>query len=210
MSRTHFSPVLRVIHWTMMLLILAMLFIGAGMVSTTGPAYPVLLRLHRPVGIAILALVVIRLAVRLATGAPPLPDDLPPPQRFAAKASHVLLYAAMFAMPLIGWAMLSAGGYPVVVTKSFILPPILPHDLTAYFLLRELHTLVAIAFFALILAHLAAALMHGLIRRDGVLQSMTFGSTGPEPLPAGGVPPTVDEVPASDEALTAEEPQRGE
>jgi cytochrome b561 len=173
--RTHFAPALRLIHWSMAILLLAMLFIGVGMVSTTGRAYVTLLSLHRPVGIAILGLALIRLTIRLATGSPPLPDDLPPPQRFAAKASHVLLYAAMIGMPLIGWAMLSAGGYRVSLSKNIALPAILPHDLPLYALLRMSHTIIAIAFFALILLHLAAALMHGLIRRDGVLQSMTFG-----------------------------------
>jgi len=80
--------------------------------------------------------------------------------------SHVLLYADMIGMPLIGWAMLSAGGYPVAVSKSIILPAIMPHDLRLYAVLRLAHTVIAIAFFALILAHLAAALMHGMIRRD--------------------------------------------
>jgi cytochrome b561 len=180
MNRSHFDPLLRVIHWAMMVLILAMLFMGVAMVSTTGPAYPALLQLHRPIGIAILGLVILRLVVRLKTGSPQLPRDLPALQVFAAKASHVLLYAAMVAMPLIGWGMLSAGGYPVEVTKSLILPPILPHDLAFYALLRTAHTVVAIAFYALILLHLGAALMHGLIRRDGVLRSMTFGRTASE------------------------------
>lgn len=179
---THFALLLRGLHWAMALLVLAMLFIGVAMVSTTGPAYSTLLQLHRPIGIAILALVVVRLIVRLATGAPPLPADLPSAQKLAAKGSHVLLYLAMIGMPLIGWGMLSAGGYPVVVLKSLVLPPILPHDIALYHLLRTAHTIVAILFFALILGHLAAALMHGLIRRDGVLQSMTFGDAthGPE------------------------------
>jgi cytochrome b561 len=75
--------------------------------------------------------------------------------------------------------MLSAGGYPVVVLKSFVLPPILPHNIALYPLLRTTHTIVAISFFALILGHMAAALIHGLIRRDGVLQSMTFGDAQP-------------------------------
>jgi cytochrome b561 len=173
---SHFNPLLRIIHWLMVLMILAMLFIGVIMVSTVGPAYPALLQLHRPIGIAILVLAVLRLCLRWATTAPPLPDDLPPVQVFAAKASHVLLYAAMIGMPLIGWAMLSAGGYPVAVSKSIILPAIMPHDLRLYAVLRLAHTVIAIAFFALILAHLAAALMHGMIRRDGVLQAMTFGA----------------------------------
>lgn len=173
--RTHFAPLLRCLHWAIAILVLTMLFVGVAMVSTTGPAYSALLKLHRPIGIAILALVTVRLIVRLVTGAPPLPADLPPVQKIAAKGSHVLLYAAMFGLPLIGWAMLSAGGYPVVVLKWFVLPPILPHDIAIYHLLRTTHTIVAILFFALILGHLAAALVHGLIRRDGVLQSMTFG-----------------------------------
>lgn len=179
--RTHFALLLRCLHWTMALLVLAMLFIGVAMVSTTGPAYSALLQLHRPIGIAILILVVLRLIVRLATGAPPLPADLPAAQKLAAKGSHVLLYLAMIGMPLIGWAMLSAGGYPVVVLKSVVLPAILPHDIVLYHLLRTAHTIVAILFFALILGHLAAALVHGLIRRDGVLQSMTFGDARHEP-----------------------------
>lgn len=170
-----FHPALRILHWLLAALVLAMLFIGVGMVSTTGPLYPALLALHRPVGIAILVLVLIRLPLRLATGAPALPADLPPAQVWIAKASHVLLYASMIAMPLIGWGMLSAGGYPVRVAEGLMLPAILPHDLAVHALLRRAHTVVAILFFALILAHLAAALMHGLIRRDGVLRSMTVG-----------------------------------
>jgi cytochrome b561 len=177
-----FHPVLRAVHWLMAATVLAMLFIGVGMVSTAGPLYPWLLALHRPIGIAILVLVLIRLPLRLATGAPALPDNLTPLEKGVAKGSHVLLYAAMAGMPLIGWAMLSAGGYPVEVTKGFILPPILPHDLGAYAFLREAHTIVALLFFALILAHLSAALIHGLIRKDGVMRSMTTG----HPQRAGG------------------------
>lgn len=153
---TDFHPALRVVHWLMAAMVLAMLFIGVGMVSTTGPLYLVLLALHRPVGIAILMLVLIRLPLRLATGAPTLPADLPMLQQRIAKGTHVLLYAAMLGLPLIGWAMLSAGGYPVALTKGIALPPILPHDLALYALLREAHTVVALLFFALILAHFAA------------------------------------------------------
>lgn len=173
-----FHTALRVIHWLMAAMVFTMLFIGVGMVSIAGPAYVTLLSLHRPVGIAILALVLVRLPLRLATGAPALPDDLPTAQKRIAWGSHVLLYLALFAMPLIGWGMLSAGGYPVRVTDGFTLPPILAHDLALYAFLRKAHTIVALLFFALILAHLSAALMHGLIRRDGVLRSMTTGHQG--------------------------------
>lgn len=169
-----FHPAIRLLHWTMALLILAMLFIGVGMVSTAGPAYASLVALHRPIGIAILFLALIRLAIRLRTGAPPLPADLPRVQQRTARGAHILLYLAMIGMPLIGWAMLSAGGYPVRLSAAWSLPPILPQDLLAYGLLRRAHTLVAFAFFALILGHLTIALVHGFIRRDGVLGTMLF------------------------------------
>jgi cytochrome b561 len=93
-------------------------------------------------------------------------------QRIAAKASHVLLYALMFIMPLLGWGMLSAAPYPIVLYGSLRLPPILPQDPALYALLRQLHTDFAYFLFAVFLAHLGAALLHGLIRRDGVFESM--------------------------------------
>ena len=95
--------------------ILAMLFIGVGMVSTIMPKYLTLVSIHKPLGIAILVLALVRLAVRLRCRAPPLPADLPEPMKLAAYLSHYALYALMIGMPLIGWAMLSAAGYPVVL-----------------------------------------------------------------------------------------------
>jgi cytochrome b561 len=162
----------RVLHWIMASMILAMLLIGAGMISTTTSRYPELLAWHRPIGIAILLLASVRLVVRLTHRPPPLPDDLPAVQVMAAKASHIILYGLMFTLPLIGWAMQSAGGYPVTLWKGQVLFPILPPDVVTYGWLRLLHRLLAYAFFLIILAHLAAALFHGLIRRDGVLGSM--------------------------------------
>jgi cytochrome b561 len=175
MLPARFALAIRLLHWTMAALIIAMLFIGIAMVSTAGPAYSALLALHRPLGIAILLLGCIRLAIRIGTRAPPLPDDLPRAQARAARVSHILLYLAMIGLPLIGWAMLSAGSYPVRLGAGWVLPPILPPCARAFGLLRELHALVAFAFFALILVHLTAGLVHGFVRRDGVLATMGFG-----------------------------------
>jgi cytochrome b561 len=174
-DRTHFSPLARLLHWTMAPLIVAMLFIGVGMVATVSRAHDTLVALHRPLGIALLLLVLVRLAVRFTRGSPPLPASMPKAQRLAAHASHVVLYALMLAMPLIGWAMLSAAGYPVTLFGPFHLPPIVPHDVALFALLRALHTWLAFALFATVLLHLAAALLHGLILRDGVWSSMARG-----------------------------------
>ncbi len=163
----------RVLHWLMAVLILAMLLIGAGMVSTVSVRYPQLLAWHRPIGLAILVLALLRIIVRLTHRPPPLPSDLPPLQVAVAKGSHYLLYLLMIVVPLIGWAMQSAGGYPVTVWPGFNLVPILSHDVAVYGWLRQTHGLLAYAFLLLILGHLAAALFHGLVRRDGVFRSMS-------------------------------------
>ena len=114
-SPDSFSFLQRVLHWLMAILVLAMLFIGVMMVSTLKPSFLILLAIHKPLGLAILVLALLRLGVRLKRGVPPLPEDLPSIQVCAAKLSHIALYALLIAMPLIGWGMLSAGKYPVVM-----------------------------------------------------------------------------------------------
>jgi cytochrome b561 len=166
-----FTATQRSLHWLMAVCILAMLFIGVGMVSTATPSYLRLIHIHKPLGILILVLALLRLIVRWRFGAPPLPADLPAPIRLAAHLSHYALYALMIAMPLIGWGMLSAGAYPVVIC-GVSLPAILPQNAELHALLRAAHTWLAFVFFALILLHLAAGLFHALVRRDGVFQSM--------------------------------------
>jgi cytochrome b561 len=114
-----FTPLQRLLHWLMAFCILAMLFIGVGMVSTVTPKYLPLVSIHKLLGIAILVLALIRLAVRLRYGAPMLPADLPEPMRLAAHLSHYALYILMIGMPLIGWAMLSTAAYPIVWACAF-------------------------------------------------------------------------------------------
>jgi cytochrome b561 len=167
-----FTPLQRLLHWLMAVCILAMLFIGVGMVSTIMPKYLTLVSIHKPLGIAILVLALLRLAVRLRFGAPPLPPDLPEPMKLAAHASHYALYLLMIGLPLIGWAMLSSASYPIVLFSGVRLPPIVPPSDSLHALLWNAHYYLAFAFFALILMHLAAALFHALVRRDGVFQTM--------------------------------------
>ncbi|MFK7608212.1 MULTISPECIES: cytochrome b [unclassified Pseudomonas] len=169
---THFAPLARLLHWLMAMMIIAMLFIGAGMAASVSERHEWLLNLHKPLGIAILLLVVVRLIVRFSTRQPPLPADLAPVQVLAAKLSHVLLYALMFILPVVGWAMISAAGDPVMLSSSLQLPSILPANPTTFAFLRKAHTYLAYLLFFTVLLHLVAALFHGWIRRDGVLQSM--------------------------------------
>lgn len=171
----HFNWLARCLHWSMACMILAMLFIGIGM--TTSIDHRIwLIDLHRPLGIAILVLAIVRLANRLRHPAPPLPASLAPWQRLAARLSHLLLYALMLALPLIGWALLSAGGYPVVLFNGWNLPAIVPADPALYAWLRDAHGLLAWLLYFVIVGHLSAALAHAWIFRDGVFSSMARGA----------------------------------
>lgn len=172
-----FNATARRLHWMMAAMIVAMLFIGVGMVASVS-LRPALIHLHRPLGIAILLLAVLRLRNRLRNTPPALPATLPHWQKTAARASHWLLYALMLSMPVIGWAMLSAAGYPVQMAPSVVLPPIAPQDPTLYAALRAAHGWLGYLLFAVVLLHLSAALVHAWVHRDGVFRAMAGGGGG--------------------------------
>src|SRR6202790_139608 len=163
----------RVLHWLMAMLLLTMLFIGVSMVASLGN-YHRLVAIHRPLGIMILILAAIRLANRMFTTLPPFPPTMSRPERFVATASEGLLYTLMFALPLVGWGMLSAGHYPIVMYGPLHLPPILPANPMLYAFLRKTHTILAYLLFLTFLAHLSAVLFHTLIIRDGLLNRMAL------------------------------------
>jgi cytochrome b561 len=171
-EQARFPAFSRLLHWLMAVMILAMLLIGIGMAASVSERYRVLVSIHRPLGIAILILVVVRLVNRFFNPAPSLPATMSVLERLGAKGSHVLLYILMALLPLVGWGMLSAARYPIVLFGGLQLPPILPHNLSLYSGLRQLHTFLAFLLFATFIAHFGAALFHGLVRRDGVLESM--------------------------------------
>src|SRR5260370_40714156 len=105
---------------------IAMLFIVVGMVATLSSWHHTLLAIHKPLGMAILVLVSVRFIVRLTHRTPPLPNDMPRWQQHIAHLSHWVFYALLFAMPLVGGSMLSAGGFSIHLFGSVQPPPILP------------------------------------------------------------------------------------
>src|SRR5438046_2920931 len=117
-------------------------------------------------GIAILIRVGVRLATRLLTPPPPLPPMMSRAERLAATASELTMYGLMFFLPLVGWGMLSAARYPIVLYGTLHLPFILPHDAMLYAVLRKAHTVLAYLFFLMLLAHFGAVLFQTVIVRD--------------------------------------------
>jgi cytochrome b561 len=175
---TKFALLSRILHWLMAAMLLTMLFIGVAMVASIGD-YHKLVALHRPLGIAILILAVMRVINRMFTTLPPFPPTMSPFERRIATASEKLLYTLMFALPLVGWGMLSAGHYPIVMFGPVHLPSILPANPTLYTVLRKTHTILAYLLFLTFLAHLTAVLFHTLVIRDGLLNRMALWPTRP-------------------------------
>src|SRR5437879_1317478 len=168
-TRRQFTAFSRLLHWTMAAMVLTMLCIGVGMVASLAN-YHVLVSIHRPLGIAILLLVVVRFVNRQVSPLPPFPATMSRAERLAATASELTMYGLMFVLPLVGWGMLSAARYPVVLYGSVHLPFILPHDAMLYAVLRKAHAILAYLFFLTFLAHCGAILCHTLCWRCGLLK----------------------------------------
>ena len=178
-ERAQFAVFSRLLHWTMAVMILTMLSIGVAMVVSLGD-YHALVSIHRPLGIAILILVVVRFVNRLLNAPPPFPATMSRAERLAATASELAMYGLMLVLPLVGWGMLSAARYPIVLYGSVHLPFILPHSALLYAVLRKAHTVLAYLLFLTFMAHVGAIVFHTLIIRDGMLKRMAPWNIRPQ------------------------------
>jgi cytochrome b561 len=180
-----FNPLARVLHWTMAAMVLSMLCIGVAMVVSLG-SYHTLISIHRPLGIAILVLVVVRFINRQLSSLPPFPPTMSHLERRVAKTSEFLMYGLMLTLPLVGWGMLSAARYPIVLYGSLHLPFILPQNLVLYSVLRTAHTVLAYLFYLTFLAHFSAVLFHTLVVQDGLLKRMVPWKVEPSTADSAG------------------------
>jgi cytochrome b561 len=163
----------RILHWLTAILIFTMLFIGFVMVSWLG-TYAALVGIHMTLGVLILCIVIVRIANRFTHRAPKLPDTVGWAEHKLVVGSELTLYALMLAQPLVGWAMVSAMGRPVVIFGAVHLPRIAPADADLFFVLRQTHSVLAYALVAVVAAHVSAVLLHTLTLRDGMLSRMAF------------------------------------
>jgi len=164
---------MRILHWIMAAMVLSMLLIGMTMVASLAN-YHWLVSIHRPLGIMALIAVVIRFVNRKRSTLPPFPPTMSGAERRVAHASEMLMYCLLFVLPLVGWGMLSAGSYPIVMYGPLHLPPILPANPAIYSLLRRTHTILAYLLLGVFLAHLTGVLFHTLVVRDRLLKRMSL------------------------------------
>jgi cytochrome b561 len=160
------------LHWCLAVALAGAVGVGAYMADL--PFSPLRLRLinwHKWAGIAILLLSALRLVWRV-THRPPA--DLPAPrwQQRAAHATHVVLYLLFFAVPLVGWAYSSAAGFPLVWFGVLPLPDLIGPDKVLAASLKQLHGVLAWSLVWLAGLHVAAALKHQFVDRDGLIDRM--------------------------------------
>ncbi|QCE35081.1 cytochrome b [Acetobacteraceae bacterium] len=167
-----FSPSLRVIHSLMALCILFELITGLIMALDLTPYFSQILAFHRPVGILLFGLIFLRIIVRFATKNPLLPVETPVDQKIAAYSMQIALYFLMLGMPLSGWLMTSAGGYPVRIWGDFILPGLVAKNASLHTVFAGWHLWLAVALAVLIVLHIMAAFYHKHILRDDIYQRM--------------------------------------
>ncbi len=163
------------LHWVIGLLLIGNLVGGLARESFGEAAEPIIMGLHKSTGITILVLSLVRLAWRLGHKPPPLAATLKRWEVRLAHATHWIFYFMMFALPLTGWLLVSAGSrkWPINWYGLFDIPylPIEQAKATAH-VFNERHEVLAFAMIALIALHIAAAIKHHVFDRDNTVERM--------------------------------------
>ncbi|MBL6751517.1 MAG: cytochrome b [Nevskia sp.] len=160
------------LHWIVAGLIACGFVLG--LIFADLPFSPQKLKLasyHKWIGMTVLLLAALRGIWRLTHAAPPL-APMPAWQAALARATHLLLYGLMLAVPMLGWLMTSAQGVPVVYLGVLKLPDLIGKDKLLGSFLAELHGGYAWLLFYVFLLHAAAALKHHFVDRDDTLRRM--------------------------------------
>lgn len=173
-QKSSYTGLAKALHWIMAAVVItAWVF---GLLQDDMPAGPEkmsLINTHKAIGSTVLVLVALRILWRLFNPPPALPGTMAPWLQLGARAGHLLLYVLMVAMPLSGWLISSAFGYPVMLAGVIELPSLLAEkDEALGELAAGAHGLMAWILAAAVLGHAAMALKHHFVDRDDVLTRM--------------------------------------
>lgn len=170
-----YTPVAMALHWLLALMLIGTFGVGLYMADLPNSLAKLkIYNWHKWAGITILLLSVLRLVWR-ATHRPPPDVPMPAWQASAAHWTHRLLYVLFFAVPLAGWAYSSAAGFPVVLFGVIPLPDLVGPDKELAKLIKPWHELLAFGMAGLVVLHVAGAIKHHFIDRDGLLNRMRPG-----------------------------------
>lgn len=171
----------QLLHWLIVALIAIQVALGlTGLMLPIGMEKLAVFARHKSVGITILGLAVLRLLWRWLNPTPPLPSNLKPRERFLPRCTHGALYVLIFAMPLTGWIMSSARGFPVSWFNLYQLPDLVPKSDRLFNATVITHATLAITLAIVVALHIAGALKHHYVLKDDTLRRMLpFGRLAP-------------------------------
>lgn len=170
-SRSGYSRVAIALHWTIAILLLGNVVLALMAEGADKALAGSIMGFHKSIGLTVLMLTLIRLAWRLTHGFPRLPDSVPTWNVVLARSTHVAFYVLLITVPLAGWAMASAGPYPLEWFGLFDWPKLPVSKATGEFA-HEVHEILAFTTIGLVVLHVAGALKHHFMDRNDVLARM--------------------------------------
>lgn len=172
-SQPRYSGLAMLLHWLIALIALTMLIFGQSFEGAQGEERRFGLAAHSTLGTTLFVLLMIRMAWRWLNPPPPLPDTMPPMQKFAADAVHYALYGMLIALPLTGAFAAAAHEMPVTPYGAVDLRDALAFLGHGDFAdRRAIHEALTKFMMALLVLHLGAVVLHTFVQRDGVLRRM--------------------------------------
>lgn len=172
-SENSYGWMAKTLHWLTFVLIASLLAVGFLMGELDkGDFRAQVYGLHKSFGIMVLIVASIRLMWMYANVTPLLPASMREVEKLAANLGHSVLYLLMFAMPLSGWGMSSAAGFPVSVFGLFTMPMLVDKNEVMRHFMKETHEVLAWTIIVVVSLHIAAALYHHFVRKDNVLTRM--------------------------------------
>lgn len=170
-TTTRYGSIAKFLHWLIFILLLCMVILGFYLESIPKAYQGLTYNTHKLTGLTILILMLVRAVWASMNIKPSLPYATQFWERVAERSVHLLLYAVVITMPIVGWIGASAGGKPPHLGSfNLLLPVTQSKELSkkAFFI----HNSLAIFLIVLISVHVLAALYHHFLKRDDVLKRM--------------------------------------
>ena len=169
-----YGAVAQTFHWLVAALVVAQF--ATELIPKEWASEDALASWHVSIGPSILALMLLRLVWRLTHRPPPAPADLPPGLRLLSRATHWSFYALLIVLPLLGWTAASGFGVTPQLFGFIPLPALIAKDKPTAESVGDVHGLLAWALLAVVALHVAGALYHAAVKRDGVVGRMLPGA----------------------------------
>ncbi|MDG1462698.1 MAG: cytochrome b [Gammaproteobacteria bacterium] len=173
-----FGAARKFFHWIIALFLLLQIPLGLYMTDLPlGPDKLEKYSLHKAIGMLIFILAISRLAWAAISQRPPLPVTTPLYEKALVKGLQAILYIIVCLMPLSGWMMSSAAGYPVNLFGLLTLPGLIEPNKELVEGFIQMHEMQSWILFGAIGLHFIGALRHHFLLKDDILNSMLPSKT---------------------------------